>query len=55
MVIILLHYFGNKILFIEEKFLNFPTAMELRNKIMIQTYEKVNYDMGKSAVAKNLK
>lgn len=39
MVDILLHYLGPKILIIEKEFVQFPTALELRNKIMLQTYE----------------
>jgi hypothetical protein len=45
MVDVLLHYLGPKILIVEREFVQFPTAIELRNKIMIQTYELVEYGL----------
>lgn len=30
---------------IEKSFVSFPTALELRNKVMIQTYEEIKYGL----------
>lgn len=40
-----MNYLGRKILMIEKSFVSFPSALELRNKIMIQTYEEIKYGL----------
>lgn len=53
MVDILLHYLKRKIFIIEEEFVQYPTALELRNKILVKTYEKVSESL-KSGIGKSV-
>lgn len=47
LVDILLHYLGRKIFIIEKDFVQYPSALELRNKILVKTYEKISESLKK--------